>query len=77
MRSRVTSRKEMGIQVDKLSRGQQGTLAATKADHTLGCMSRSAANSLAEMIIPCLVAARHMSNVGSLSAADIDQLQSA
>ena len=71
----MTSRKELGIQVDKLNRGQQGTLAATKADHTLGCMSRSTANRLAEIIIPFWVAARHVSSLGSASTVEIDQLE--
>lgn len=57
-------------------RGQQGTLAAARAAHTLGCLSRIAANTLAEMIIPIWVAARHVSSLVSPST-EIAQLERA
>lgn len=69
----ATSIKELGIQVDKLNRVQQGTFAATKADRTPGCMYKSAANRSAEMIIPFWVAARHVFSLGSPSIVKIDQ----
>lgn len=73
----MTTAKELGIQVDKLNRGQQGTLAATKADHALGCTSKSAVNRLAETIIPFWAAARHMPSLGSPNIVEIDQLERA
>lgn len=57
-------------------RGQQGTLAAARAAHTLGCLSRIAANTLAEMIIPIWMAARHVSGLVSPST-EIAQLERA
>jgi len=73
----VTSRKELGIQLDKLNTGQQGTLAATKVDHTQGCMTRSPAIRLAEMITRFWVVARHTPSLESSSLTEIDQLERA
>lgn len=57
-------------------RSQQGTLAAAKAAHTLGCPSRIACTTLAEIIIPIWVAAGHTSSLVSSSTEEMGQLES-
>lgn len=56
-------------------RGQQGSLAAAKAAHTQGHLSRTAAKALAETIIPIWRAARHTSNLVFSGTEESSQLE--